>query len=218
MACVSLTALSELSPAPEAKGGPSPLRNTLRQNAYLLFGIVGFMWLVEIIDFLTPSSSLDRFGIIARESEGLWGILFAPFWHGDWWHLVNNSIPFIVLGGLTLLSGRARFLEVCIIAGLCSGLGTWFFAQPNSLHIGASGVVFGLLGFLLLRAWFGRRIGWILIALLAAFLYGGLVFTLFRHQAGISWQGHFFGFLGGVLAARLHVNSETARDRKSAET
>ena len=191
------------------------LTDTLRRNSYLLFGLVGMMWLVEIADAVAPGSSLDRFGIVARSPAGLIGIVCAPFLHGDFKHLAGNSIPFIVLGGLVLLSGRAKFIEVFVISALAAGLGTWVFAAPGSLHIGASGVVFGFLGFLLLRAWFGRRIGWILIAGVAVLLYGGLILTLFRYQQGISWQGHFFGFAGGVLAAKWHSDSVASSVAKS---
>ncbi|MEM0896151.1 MAG: rhomboid family intramembrane serine protease [Verrucomicrobiota bacterium] len=205
-------------PIQPADSAPLSLRETVRQNAYLIFALVGMMWLVEIVDVFTPHSSLDRFGIFARQSSGLPGIILAPFLHAGFQHLVGNSIPFIVLSALVILSGRLIYLEVFFVTAMTAGLGTWLFAPPNSLHIGASGVVFGLLGFLLFRAVFGRRLGWIAVAVVAGLLYGGLIFTLFRHEEGISWHGHFFGFAGGFLSAKWHVSGlEKDRDGTSLE-
>ncbi|MEM9481052.1 MAG: rhomboid family intramembrane serine protease [Verrucomicrobiota bacterium] len=195
-----------IEPLQPVDSPPLSLRETIRENAYLIFALVGMMWLVEIVDVFTPQSSLDRFGILTRQASGLPGIILAPFLHGGFQHLLGNSIPFIVLSALVILSGRLIYLEVFFVTAMTAGIGTWLLAPPNSLHIGASGVVFGLLGFLIFRAWFGRRIGWIVVAIVAALLYGGLIFTLFRHQEGISWHGHFFGFAGGFLSAKWHVS------------
>jgi len=183
--------------------GIPPKPDGFREHVFLLFGLVGFFWFVEIVDHLFSGLRLDARGIFPREVSGLPGIVFAPFLHGNFTHLMSNTVPFIVLGGMVMASGRKVFLEVFALAALVAGLGTWLFAAPGSVHIGVSGVIFGFLGFLLFRAWFGRRVLWVLGALAAAFLYGGLVLTLLRHQQGISWQGHFFGFVGGAFAAWL---------------
>ena len=197
--------LGALKPEPtipiEPKSADEPF--TLRDHVYLLFAFVGVFWVVEGLDYVIPLDFDLSFGLQAKKVSGLWGILFSPFLHANFGHLMGNTIPFLILGGLVMASGVRVFLAVFALSALMAGVGTWLLAPTYSVHVGASGVIFGFLGFLLMRAWFGRRILWMLIALVAALLYGGLVFTLLRHQEGISWHGHFFGFAGGIFAAWL---------------
>ncbi|MGB3294760.1 MAG: rhomboid family intramembrane serine protease [Phormidesmis sp.] len=168
-----------------------------------LLGLVIFLWAVEIIDWLIFGGELNRFGIRPRMVSGLWGILFAPFLHGNFAHLLANTIPLVTLGWLVMLRETGDWLVVSVIAALCSGLGTWLIGAPGSVHLGASGVVFGYFGFLLLRGYFERSVTAIAFSILVAVLYGGIIWGVLPNQAGISWEGHLFGFLGGVLAARL---------------
>lgn len=198
---------------PNAK--PDSDRHPFFDNALFLFAFVAVFWGVEVVDALITGWDLDQYGVRPREKSGLLGIFAAPFLHGNFPHLIGNTIPFIALGGLVLLSGRDHFVLVSLIVTVVAGLGIWLFARSNSVHIGASSLIFGYLGFLLLRAWFGRDLRWGAIALLAAFLYGGLVLTLFRHQPGISWHGHAFGFLGGGLAAWLLTADKGRAPRKA---
>lgn len=172
----------------------------LRDQAFFIFGIVGLFYLVEVVDVIL-NQRLERFGILPREISGLLGIPLAPFIHGPWTHLFANTVPFIVLGGLVIISSnRERFVGVSIVITIVAGLGTWIFGSPG-YHIGASSLIFGYLGFLLWRAWLGRNFLWTVIALVSGLLYGNLIITLVKSQAGISWTGHAFGFAGGILAA-----------------
>jgi membrane associated rhomboid family serine protease len=114
---------------------------------------------------------------------------------------MGNTLPFLVLGWLIMLRNTHDFLRVTLVVGLASGLGTWLFGSPGS-HIGASGVIFGYLGYLLLRGFFERRLGSISLSVLVGTLYGSMIWGILPLQQGISWEGHLFGFLGGVLAAR----------------
>jgi membrane associated rhomboid family serine protease len=175
----------------------------LRDQAYFIFTIVGIFYFIELADVLTGQSLEIWGGIYPRKLTGLIGIPLAPFLHGNWPHLFANTLPFIVLGGLVIISSnRERFVGVsCIIAGI-AGIGTWLFAK-GGYHIGASSLIFGYLGFLLWRAWLGRNLGWTIIAVLAGFLYGSIIISLFRSQGqgGISWSGHAFGLAGGIIAA-----------------
>lgn len=175
----------------------------VRTQIVTLIGLVIVLWAVEIVDWLIFGGALYRFGIRPRTVSGLWGILFAPFLHDNFAHLLANTISLVSLGWLVMLRETGDWLVVSIITALCSGLGTWLIGASGSYHIGASGVVFGYFGFLLLRGYFERSVAAIAFSVLVAFLYGGIIWGVLPNQPGISWEGHLFGFLGGVLAARL---------------
>lgn len=178
----------------------------LKTQFIVLAGLVALMWGLEIADqiffqrFLRPG--LDIYGIIPRTQIGLRGILFAPFLHGNFPHLIGNTIPFLTLGWLIMLRETRDFFWVSIITALVSGTGTWLFGSTG-VHIGASGVVFGYLGYLLLKGYFERSALSIAISLGVATLYGSLLWGVLPIRYGISWEGHLFGFVGGVLAAWL---------------
>jgi membrane associated rhomboid family serine protease len=174
----------------------------LKMQWTVLLGLVALAWGIELIDLFLLRGRLDLFGIIPRTSIGLRGIVFAPFLHGGLGHLIGNTIPFLVLGWLIMLRETSDFIWVTLIAGLSSGVGTWLFGSPG-VHIGASGVIFGYLGYLLLRGFFERRPFSIALSLFVLALYGSLIWGVFPLHRGISWEGHLFGFLGGILAARI---------------
>ncbi|CCQ59760.1 hypothetical protein CWATWH0401_1791 [Crocosphaera watsonii WH 0401] len=117
--------------------------------------------------------------------------------------MISNTVPFLVLGWLVMLQETSDFWIVTAITMLVGGLGVWLFASPSSVHIGASILIFGYLGFLLLRGYFQRNFISIFLSVVVAFFYGGLVLGVLPSAPGISWQGHLFGFLGGILAAKL---------------
>lgn len=179
---------------------PRSIAQELVTHGTILFGMLALMWVIEIIDQLT-GQRLDRLGIWPRMPFGLRGILFAPFLHGGFGHLLSNTVPFLVLGWLVMLREISDFFIVTAIAMVVGGLGTWVFGAPG-VHIGASGVIFGYLGFLLLRGYFERSMVSITFSLIVGALYGSLIWGVLPTQIGISWEGHLFGFLGGVLAAR----------------
>ncbi|MGC1307212.1 MAG: rhomboid family intramembrane serine protease [Phormidesmis sp.] len=170
----------------------------------MLLGLVALLWAIEIIDQFVFKGALDIwFGIHPRRLSGLWGILFAPFLHGNFQHLLANTVPLVSLGWLVMLRETKDWVVVSIIAALASGLGTWLIGAPNSVHIGASGVIFGYFGFLLLRGYFEKSLVAIAFSILVIFLYGSIIWGVLPNQPGISWEGHLCGFLGGILAARL---------------
>jgi membrane associated rhomboid family serine protease len=179
-------------------------RQEIKTQAIILATFVAIFWLLEILDQFVFRGSLDIFGIIPHQVIGLRGILFAPFLHGDFPHLIANTVPFLILGWLVMLQETSDFFIVTGLTMLVGGLGVWLFAAPGSIHIGASILIFGYLGFLLLRGYFQRNIPSILLSILVFLLYGGTIWgVLPSSRPGISWQGHLFGFLGGVLAAKL---------------
>jgi len=174
----------------------------LKTQVTILGGFVAFMWLIELVDILVFKQALNIYGILPRQIIGLRGIVFAPFLHGGLAHLIANSLPFLILGWFVMLQETSDFFVVTGITMLVSGLGVWLFGSPG-LHIGASGVIFGYLGFLLLRGYFERNIPSILLSLIVGVLYGSTIWGVLPLQQGISWEGHLFGFIGGVVAARL---------------
>jgi membrane associated rhomboid family serine protease len=181
-----------------------PPPDTLKTRAATLGGFAGAMWLVRFLDMLAPApGSVAGHGIIPRTMVGIEGIPVAPLIHSDLGHLVANTIPFLVLGALILFRGVVEFVFVVLTSGLIAGFGTWLFGAPNTHHIGASGIVFGFFGYLLVRAAFDRRWSSVLITILVAVLYGGAMLYALIPTASVSWSGHFFGFVGGVTAARL---------------
>lgn len=183
----------------------------LKTQVGVLLGLVALMWGLEIFDqiILRPvfDTTLDVYGIIPKSPIGLRGILFAPFLHGSFAHIASNTVPFLILGWLVMLRETSDFFWVTLVSAAVSGLGTWIFGSPQSIHIGASGVVFGYLGYLLLRGYFERSAIAVAISLGVGTLYGSLLWGVLPIHYGmvnrISWEGHLFGFLGGILAAWL---------------
>ena len=192
--------MHQLSTLHENKG----LGGEVRRIFTVMATFLAALWLIEFVDVTVFQGALDRLGIMPRSGMGLLGILAAPFLHGGWDHLLSNTVGIVLLGGLTLAVGRREFLAVTVAGALIGGVGTWLFGRP-SIHIGASGLVFAYLGYLLLRGWYDRRFGSIALAVLVGWFYGGMVFGMIPlfTPGHISWEGHLFGFIGGVLTARM---------------
>ena len=183
-----------------------------RRTGFLLVGaMAALMWVSEVVDAVV--GRLDALGIEPRSADGLWGVPFAPFLHAGSAHLAANTVPFLVLGGLIAFSGLRRVLAVSAVVALVSGLGTWLVAPVGTLHIGASGVVFGYAGYLVTRGLFDRRLHYLATGVLVALVYGSTLLLGLLPQDGISWQGHLFGALGGVLAARVLARRTAGRER-----
>jgi membrane associated rhomboid family serine protease len=182
---------------------PTSMSETLKSQAIVLGGLVALMWVVFFATVATGGALLG-FGIIPRSLIGLRGILFAPFLHGSFAHLLANSIPFAMMGWFVMLRDSRHFLRVTAAAMLGSGLVAWLLGATGSVHVGASGLIFGYLGFLMFSGWYTRSIPSIVISLLVTVMWGGLIFGVLPGQMGISWQAHLGGFIGGALAARSY--------------
>lgn len=174
----------------------------LSAQVKILGALVALMWGLEIVDWAL-GGYLNRFGIMPRSILGLRGILFAPLLHGGFGHLLANTVPFVALGWLVMVKRTEDFFWVTAIVMGVSGLGTWLLGAPRSIHIGASGVVFGYFGFLIARACLERSLSAVFLAIVAGSLYGGLIWGISPFQRGISWEGHLFGLIGGGIAAWL---------------
>ncbi|WP_434047162.1 MULTISPECIES: rhomboid family intramembrane serine protease [Sorangium] len=183
----------------------------LKLHATLLGGFVALLWAIELLDFLIFRGSLDALGIRPRTVPGLVGIALAPLLHGGFAHLAANTLPFLGLGWLIMLRKTSDLVLVTLLSALVGGLGVWLIGSPSSVHVGASGVIFGYFGFLLLRGWFERSAVSIALSLGVGLFYGGMIWGVLPTRMGISWEGHLFGFLGGVLAARLLAGRLRAR-------
>lgn len=169
------------------------------------------MWIAEIADTL-PRIDLDSYGIQPRDTGGLDGIALAPFLHGGFGHLVGNTIPFLMLGATIALSGITRVFAVTVIVALVSGLGTWLIAPVNTVHIGASGVVFGYASYLVARWLYTRQLMHLVMGVVVAAVWGATLLGGLAPTPGVSWQAHLFGALGGLVAAA----TLDGRDRRKA--
>lgn len=160
------------------------------------------LWAVQIVNTVTGFYLIRLFGIEPRQVEGLDGVLFAPLLHADFGHLFSNTLPLAVLGFLAFLEGAKRFVVAVGTSWLSSGIGVWVFG--GGVTIGASGVVFGLFAYLLVRGFYNRDWKQILLAAVLFLVYGSLLWGLLpQFGTNISWQAHLFGALGGVLAALI---------------
>ena len=189
------------------------LGNTLKTHVILLGGLIVFFWLVEAADAVIFDGSLDMYGVRPRTLIGLRGLIFAPFLHSGFGHLMANTIPFLIMGWFVLLRGTREFVLVTVITAVSSGLGAWLFGAPNSVHIGVSGVIMGYFGYLLMRGYFERSLTAVLWSIFIIVLYGGLLWGVLPGQNGVSWQSHLFGFLGGGLAAYWLANGQVASNK-----
>lgn len=180
----------------------TPTTSDSRRGGVILVAVMAtVMWISEMVDAVI--GRLDALGIEPRSADGLWGVVLAPFLHVGFGHLAANTAPFLVMGAVIALSGLRRVLVVTVIVALVSGFGTWLFAPSATVHIGASGVVFGYAAYLVARGFFDRRLVYLLTGAVVALVYGTSLLVGLLPQEGISWQGHLFGALGGLLAARL---------------
>ena len=158
------------------------------------------MWLVEITEFFL-NTSFAAYGVLPRSPEHILGVLTAPFLHGEWSHIFSNSLPFFVLSAILFIIYRKVAYPVFTLIYLLTGIAVWALARGGSFHIGASGLVYGLFGFVFCSGLFRGEVKSIAIALAIGFFYGGMVWGVLPNQPGISWESHLFGLvLGGGLA------------------
>ncbi|MFJ8163111.1 rhomboid family intramembrane serine protease [Streptomyces sp. NPDC096136] len=169
--------------------------------AKLMLGWVALLWTLEAIDYAT-GHALDQYGIAGRDPGTLTGILTGSFLHYGFGHVASNSVPLLVLGFITALSGIRRFLAVSVLILLADGIGTWLIAPSDGITLGASGVVYGLFGYVVVRGFVERKVLRILVGVAVAAYWGGTFFLgLLPLDPTISWQGHLCGLAGGVLTA-----------------
>ncbi|MEZ0338954.1 rhomboid family intramembrane serine protease [Mycobacterium sp. pV006] len=176
-----------------------------------IVSFVALLYVVEIIDTVL-GNRLDQDGIRPLQTDGLWGILWAPLLHGGWPHLIANTVPALVLGFLMTLAGMGRFIAATAIIWVLGGFGTWLIGnigvhcpyvgvQCTTTHIGASGLIFGWLTFLIVFGFFTRTVWEIVVGVIVALVYGGVLLGVLPGTPGVSWQGHLAGAVAGLVAA-----------------
>jgi membrane associated rhomboid family serine protease len=190
-----------VSPDDSSRFGTQAFYAALGKAFVVMCAVVPVLAFIEFVD-QRLNGRLDALaGIRPRQLSGLDGILLAPLVHDGWQHLFANSTPLILLGTFVLAAGTRRFLLATLLIAIVSGLGVWLLTPPNYLVIGASGVIFGWLGLLLLRGIVERSLWNFAVALVVGLLYGWQLVALLPSDQRVSWQGHLFGFIGGLLAA-----------------
>ncbi|TDC61183.1 rhomboid family intramembrane serine protease [Actinomadura sp. GC306] len=189
-----------MSYVPERQGSEGLAKHGVRalSSAVLIGTVTAVMWVLEAVDY-AMNGWLDRFGIQPRNVNDLPDIFTAPFMHGGFGHLMANTVPFLILGFIAAARGIAKFLAMSLIVIVVGGLGVWFTSSANTL--GSSILIFGFFGYLVGRGIFERRLLDIGIAIAVVAVYGTMLLGVIPGEPGISWQGHLFGLIGGVLGA-----------------
>jgi len=182
------------------------LGNQLKARATLLALFVGSMWAVFFVSAAFPWLRLTDHGVVPRTFSGLQGILFAPWLHANLRHILANTGGLLVLGWLCTWPRLSNFWAATIGAMLGAGICAWLLGAPYSVHIGASGLVFGYAAYLIARGWYARELLSVLVALFVVGAYGLSLFVgALPITPGVSWQSHLGGAIGGLLAARVAV-------------
>lgn len=161
--------------------------------------LLGLMWIAEGVDTVL-GQRLDQLGIEPRDVDGLTGVVAAPFLHAGFGHLLANSAGLLVLGLLLAVTTRSFWL-ICALITVLGGLAVWVLGPAGTLHIGASGLVYGIAAYLLARGVRTRRVLDVVIAGIVVLTYSGLALGVLPGQPGVSWQSHLFGALAGVAVA-----------------
>lgn len=208
----SLEGMVAPAPAPRRTARVLP-RNPVASALFMLLFTAG-LYVVEAVDIVSGGALDQEYGIQPLDVDGLDGVLFAPLLHGNWAHLMANTVPFLVLGFLAMAGGIRQFIVVTATIWILGGIGVWLTGGTGT-HIGASGVIFGWLVFLLTRGFFARSGLQILMAVGLFFVWGGILFGVLPGQPGISWQAHLFGALAGLLAARLVARADRRSELRS---
>lgn len=182
----------------EAATEPLTYRQQAWQRLRWVLALIGVLWIVLAIDQLLFRGNLAHYGIVPRSPGNLPAILWSPLLHGGVQHLAANTVPLLLLGGIVAIRGARQFLLVSLMIVVLGGLGVWAIGRTAS-HVGASGLIFGYFGYLLARGWFERSFSSILIAVVVAVIYGGMLWGIVPDGSETSWEAHLCGLGAGVL-------------------
>src|ERR1700743_1394454 len=172
------------------------------RDALIVMGaFLALIWILQVVNWADGYRLDSEFGILPEHVSRLGEIFTAPFLHFSWQHIEGNSLPLFVLGVLAACRSIARFLLLTLIVAITSGMAVWLFQSSNELTVGASGLIFGYFGYVLLRGFFDRNLVDIGVGLVAGVLYWTILQVAIPGTPGVSWIGHVGGLVGGVLAA-----------------
>ena len=193
------------------------MESSTKSRILVLTICVGVIWGISGFALVFDSQFLlYHLAVIPRELRSLPGVVGMPFVHGSWWHLISNTMPLLILGGMVMFRGSRYFGAVTFAIMLLGGILLWCFGR-NAAHIGASGLAFGYLGFLVTRGLCERSWQSIGVAALVVFLYGGMIWGVVPRDDGVSWEAHLFGLLAGMVVARVAFGLERNRQRAMAD-
>ena len=175
------------------------------QTLKIVFTLLLIIWILAFIGYIFP---LYQYGIVPRDINSLGGIIFAPFIHANLLHVIANSSGLLILGYIFFIteknSGWSTFTSILIL----SGIGTWIIGRGNTVHIGASGLVYGLIGYLIFRGFYQKKLVTIIISGGIFLFYGGSLWGILPSKFYISWEGHLSGFIAGILVAKFRSDPE----------
>ena len=184
------------------------------RSAAALVAFIALLWAIQVVNWITGYGLNPAFGLIPRYLGGLDGIIAMPLLHGSFGHLMANTPPLLVMGGLLVATTTRALLPVnAVVIGLGGGL-VWLFGT-SAIHIGASGLVFGWFGFLVVRGLVDRSLITLGATLVVGVLYGSILWGVLPGQPGVSWEAHLFGAIAGAAAAllvRTHVHAPRLGD------
>jgi len=177
------------------------INNRMTKELRGVLAVVATMWLVHLVDWILVPIDFNAYGLVPRTMNGLLGIITMPFLHGGWAHLIGNTIPLCILLFI-LINTRSDYWEVVASIVVFGGMFLWCFGR-SAVHVGASGLVYGLVAFLIASGFAERKVVPILISLVVGFLYGTTLLSGILPTVGsyVSWDGHLFGAIAGALTA-----------------
>lgn len=177
----------------------------MKQSIKTIFIFLILIWAIYFLSMLIP---IQQFGLVPRTSIGLIGIFSAPFLHGSLLHIINNSIGFTLFAVVLALLEGDKMLSKVMLMLVIGGVLTWVLGRSAN-HIGASGLIFSLWGYMVLSGWFSRKLKYIVVSIMLIFFYSGMIFGVLPGQAGISWEGHLFGFIAGIIVSWLYHRNKS---------
>lgn len=174
-------------------------------------GYLVLIWTVFLINEFVFGGALNNFGVRPRETSTVWGIFTAPLLHADYGHIMANSLLGALFAGLIAMSSKRLFWQVTLLITVVGGGLTWLVGGVNTVHIGASGLIYGWLAFLVVRGFVNRRVMQIILGVILASMYSGLIWGVLPTQMAVSWQMHLFGGLAGIWAAVMFKRGRVRR-------
>ncbi len=178
----------------------NPKNSPILKRLIPIVSLIAVCWAVFVLNNLILHGHLNQYGIRPRHIGGLPGIIWSPFLHGSFQHLMANTVPLALLGAILCLRGRNEFAIVTMMGVILSGVLTWLIGR-NAYHIGASGLIFCFFGYLASLAFFERKIGTLLLSIVCIVGYGGIIRGILPTSSAVSWEGHLAGFVSGITLA-----------------